>query len=95
MQPSKEGAAAQLFPSKQEFMTNIVQSIRRFQGRSLALLRDTRGLSTVEYVIILVLIAVLAIGTWRTFGNAVKKQITDSSTSVEKLREDDGKSKGD
>ena len=76
-------------------MSNLVQSIRRFQARPLTLLRDTRGLSTVEYVIILVLIAVLAIGTWRTFGNSVKKQITDSTTSVDGLHQDDGKSKGD
>ena len=74
-------------------MTRIVQSVRRFQGHSLTLLRDTRGLSTVEYVIILVLVAVLAIGTWRTFGSSVKKKITDSTTAVDGLSADDGKTK--
>jgi len=74
-------------------MNNLFQSLRRFQGQSPALLRDTRGLSTVEYVIILVLIAVLAIGTWRTFGSSVKKKITDSTTAVDGLSADDGKTK--
>ena len=74
-------------------MNRIIQSVRRFQGNSPALLRDTRGLSTVEYVIILVLIAVLAIGTWRQFGSAVKTKITTSTTGIESLSADDGKSK--
>ena len=76
-------------------MNKISQSVRRAQAHSLTLLRDTRGLSTVEYVIILVLIAVLAIGVWRQFGTTVRKQITDSNTSVEKLRDSDEKSKSD
>jgi Flp pilus assembly pilin Flp len=33
---------------------------------------DQRGLSTVEYVIILVLLAAVAIGTWSAFGQKVK-----------------------
>jgi len=74
-------------------MHSIVKSLRRYQGRSLSLLRDTRGLSTVEYVIILMLVAVLAIGTWRTFGSAVKAKITESSTAVEGLSATDEKSK--
>lgn len=74
-------------------MSPIVQSVRRFQGRPHTLLGDTRGLSTVEYVIILVLIAVLAIGTWRQFGSAVKEKITTSTTAVDTLSTDDGKSK--
>ena len=39
-------------------MNKVKQAIRRIQGRDVALLRDTRGLSTVEYVIILVVVAV-------------------------------------
>ena len=74
-------------------MNKLFQSVRRMQGRSLTLLRDTRGLSTVEYVIILVLVAVLAIGTWRTFGSTVKAKITESNTAVEGLSASDGKTK--
>lgn len=38
----------------------------------LQLVRDERGLSTIEYVIILVLVAAIAIGTWSVFGHSVK-----------------------
>jgi Flp pilus assembly pilin Flp len=41
------------------------------RGGSL-LVRDERGLSTIEYVIILVLVAAVAIGTWSMFGRSVK-----------------------
>jgi Flp pilus assembly pilin Flp len=43
--------------------------------RSHALVNNTRGLSTVEYVIILCLLAVLAIGTWNKFGGAVRDKL--------------------
>jgi len=66
-------------------MNNILQFIRRRPGRSFALLHDTRGLSTVEYVIILVLIAALAIGAWRQFGNSVKTKIDKSTTDINGL----------
>lgn len=46
---------------------------------------DDRGLSTVEYVIILVLIAAAAIGTWQTFGGKVKQKIVDSNTEMDKV----------
>ncbi len=47
-----------------------------------ALRLDDRGLSTVEYVIILVLIAAGAIGTWQTFGRNVKQKIADSNAEM-------------
>ena len=50
--------------------------------RSTALARDTRGLSTVEYVIILCLIAVVAVGTWKTFGDMVEDRIGNSSRTI-------------
>lgn len=43
---------------------------------------DDNGLSTVEYIIILVLIAVLAIGVWRSFGDSVQVQVNDSTNSI-------------
>jgi len=46
------------------------------------LVRDDRGLSTVEYVILLVLIAALAVGTWQTFGQNVNQHLTDSSEEI-------------
>jgi Flp pilus assembly pilin Flp len=59
--------------------------LRSAQSRSktLALQLDERGLSTVEYVIILVLIAVTAIGIWKTFGNTIVNKITNANTTVD------------
>jgi len=45
-------------------------------------LRDERGLSTVEYVVILVLIAIAAIGTWRQFGGTIMSKINNSNTAI-------------
>jgi len=44
--------------------------------------KDGRGLSTVEYVIILVLIAVSAIGIWKTFGETIVTKLKDSNTKI-------------
>jgi Flp pilus assembly pilin Flp len=41
-------------------------------NRDFSLLRDSRGLSTVEYVIILVLIAAAAVGAWSLLGQSVR-----------------------
>jgi Flp pilus assembly pilin Flp len=51
--------------------------------RSLALAGDTQGLSTVEYVIILCLLAVLAIGTWDTFGGKVREKLGEATDRIE------------
>ena len=40
-----------------------------------SLLRDTRGLSTVEYIIILCLIAVVGFAVWQKFGETVKGKV--------------------
>jgi len=53
-------------------------------GRARAL-RRSRGLSTVEYVVILVLMACVAIGAWRIFGSNVKKAIFNSSEQLDSL----------
>jgi Flp pilus assembly pilin Flp len=48
------------------------QGIGGSRRRGAQLVRDERGLSTIEYVIILVLVAAIAIGTWSVFGHSVK-----------------------
>ena len=46
---------------------------RRERGAgSIASLRDERGLSAVEYVILLVLVAAAAVGVWQLFGQSVR-----------------------
>jgi Flp pilus assembly pilin Flp len=51
--------------------------------RSSALARDTRGLSTVEYVIILCLIAAVAVGLWNKFGSMVKTKLEASAGEID------------
>ena len=46
------------------------------------LCKDDRGLSTVEYVVILVLIAVAAIGTWKTFGKTITDKVSAQGTAI-------------
>ena len=46
------------------------------------LLREQRGLTTVEYVIVLCLIAVVAVGTWQTFGSNVKGYLDKATTDI-------------
>ena len=48
--------------------------------RSLA--TDDAGLSTVEYIIILILIAVVSISLWKTFGESVEFRVRQGTTSV-------------
>lgn len=50
-----------------------------------ALIQDTEGLSTVEYVIILILIAVVGITAWRTFGNTVVNKINSGNSQISGL----------
>ncbi len=46
---------------------------------------DVRGLSTVEYVIILVIIAVTAIVTWKNFGETLRGKIKQSEDDIGNL----------
>ena len=50
-----------------------------------ALSGDERGLSTVEYIIILVLIAIIGIAAWKNFGEAVEYQARDATTDINTL----------
>lgn len=50
-----------------------------------SLLHDDHGLSTVEYVIILILIAIVAITAWTNFGQAVENKARQSTGSVNGL----------
>ena len=47
--------------------------------------RDVGGLSTVEYVILLILVCVAGISAWRTFGNNVVSKVTSGSNQVQGL----------
>jgi Flp pilus assembly pilin Flp len=58
-------------------MSYLAKARARLNGYRLV--RDEAGLSTVEYVIILVLVAAIAIGTWKTFGQTVQSGLTNAS----------------
>lgn len=48
-----------------------------------ALLKDQRGLTTVEYIIVLVLIAVCGFAIWRKFGGTAKNKTSDSNALID------------
>ncbi len=50
-----------------------------------SLLRDNKGLTTVEYIIILCLIAVVGFGVWKKFGEKVKEKVGGSTEQVDEL----------
>ncbi len=50
-----------------------------------SLVKDEEGLSTVEYIIILILIAVIAIVAWQSFGDAVKAKVQGSTDNITRL----------
>ena len=49
------------------------------------LLEDDQGLSTVEYVIILILIAIVAIVAWQNFGQSVENKSRQATGSINGL----------
>ena len=57
----------------------MLQSLRM---HALRLHADARGLTTVEYTIVLCLIAALCVGIWKEFGGHVKDSITDSNDKI-------------
>ncbi len=50
---------------------------------SLRLLRDTQGLTTVEYVIVLALIAVVSVSAWQKFGSNVKGYLEGDTKKID------------
>jgi Flp pilus assembly pilin Flp len=65
-------------------MTRFKNRLERWLSPSF--LNDDRGLSTVEYTIILVLIAVAGIGLWSTFGDTLAGKITDSNDQLNTMQ---------
>lgn len=65
-------------------MKRFIELARRVAG-SQSIVRDERGLTTVEYVIILVLIATMAILAWGKLGKAVTDKVGESETQINDL----------
>jgi len=69
-------------------MRKTTESIELGAGNpktSRGLARDERGLSTVEYIIILMLIAVAGIALWSAFGETVSGKISEATGEVGSL----------
>lgn len=49
------------------------------------LLRDERGLTTVEYIIILCLIAVVGFAVWKQFGQTVEYKTKGATNVIQQL----------
>jgi Flp pilus assembly pilin Flp len=63
-------------------MTQLMNRFRHI-ARQTSLVKDDRGLSTVEYVIILVLIAAAAVGTWKALGTTITTKIKESNEAIQ------------
>lgn len=46
------------------------------------LFRDTRGLSTVEYVILMAIVVVGAIGAWNEIGDKFKTKLNEAKVDI-------------
>lgn len=53
--------------------------------RLTGLLRDERGLTTVEYIIILCLIAVVGFAVWKQFGQTVEYKTKGATNVIQQL----------
>jgi Flp pilus assembly pilin Flp len=51
--------------------------------------RDERGITTVEYVVILVLIAIGSIGVWKAFGGSISGKAGEAGTRILNLESTD------
>jgi Flp pilus assembly pilin Flp len=75
-------------------MNHVMNRFRRIARQS-SVVRDDRGLSTVEYVIILVLIAAAAVTTWSKFGGMITEKLKGAENKIESEVTMDGKGQGD
>jgi Flp pilus assembly pilin Flp len=51
-----------------------------------SLLADTRGVATIEYLIIAGLVALVCIGAWKTFGQNVQQRVNAQAGQVNTIR---------
>jgi len=63
-------------------MDNLMKHWIDLKTRIEELRKDQAGLSTVEYIIILILIAVVAIALWQQFGAAVTARIQEGTGAI-------------
>jgi Flp pilus assembly pilin Flp len=59
-----------------------INEIKVQNNNAKTLVRDEEGLSTVEYVIILFLIAIIGIAAWKQFGSSVSQKVDGGASSI-------------
>lgn len=59
-----------------------INEIKVQNNNAKTLVRDEEGLSTVEYVIILFLIAIIGIAAWKKFGSSVSSKVDGGASSI-------------
>jgi Flp pilus assembly pilin Flp len=55
----------------------------KISGLFVRLRHDQRGLTTVEYAIVLCLIAAVVVGTWQKFGSSMKQRLSESTEKID------------
>jgi Flp pilus assembly pilin Flp len=66
------------------------QNTKKLDRRTTGLLEDTQGLTTVEYIIILCLIAVVGFAVWKNFGETVKTKVNGADQVIGTLPSSSG-----
>ena len=60
----------------------MIKNIREKLSALRTLKNNEEGLTTVEYAIVLALIAIVAIGAWTALGTAVSSKAQDAATQI-------------
>lgn len=63
--------------------TKINNAAKLSKSNKKSLTTDERGLTTVEYIIVLVLIAVTGFAIWKKFGSTVKAKVQGSEGLIQ------------
>lgn len=71
-------------------MNSLMSKIRGALGQD-AIVKDERGLSTVEYVVLLVLIVAASVGLWVSFGGALTAKLGNVNSEMGKVTFTPGK----
>jgi len=66
------------------------RAIARHMRGERGLAKDQKGVSTVEYIIVLVLIAIACIAIWNKFGRSVHEKIRAADDGISGLETDYG-----
>lgn len=62
---------------------NVDAATEPRRGRLRSLMRDTRGLNTVEYAILLVLIVFVSYGLWQSFGSDIGDGVKKANDEIQ------------